>query len=168
VLNKIFKKIHVINFVGILLLAIFYIFNYLFYSEKIVFVDNAKLFDGFNMTIELKKNGEKEFNIRKKNLDSLYSKLQSANISESDKKRLIPIFTKGKEEIEQFNQIYGTEQNSKIVSRINDYMEIYAKDKGIEMIISSQNKQSIIYASDKVDKTKEILSFINKKYEGIK
>jgi outer membrane protein len=168
VLNKILKKIHIINFVVILLLVLFFIFNNFFNSEKIVFVDKTKLFNEFYMTIELKKNGEKEFNTRKIFLDSLYYKLQSTNISASEKKQLMPIFIKNKEELEQFNQNFGIEQNSKILARINDYIEIYAKDKGLELVFTSQNKQSVIYASDKVDKTNEILSFINKKYEGFK
>jgi outer membrane protein len=167
VLNKILKKLPIINFIAIILLAAFFVFNHFFNSDKVVYVDNTKLFDGFNMTKEMKKVGEKEFNVKKTILDSLYSKLQSSNVSELEKKQLMPQFVKNKEELEQFNQNFAGVETLKIWSRINDYAKDYAEQKNFQLIISSQNKQSVIYASDKVDKTNELLSYINKKYEGI-
>jgi outer membrane protein len=68
----------------------------MFWSDnKIVYVDNIKLFDGFNMTKEMKKVGEKEFNSRKSVLDTLYSKLQSPTISEEDNKIMMWQFIQG-------------------------------------------------------------------------
>lgn len=167
-LKKIIKNLSLINTIAIILLISVFIFNHFFTSEEIVYIDNIKLFDGFNMTKEMKKVGEKEFNVRKIILDSLYSKLQSASVSESEKKMLMPKFIQGKGELEQFNQIFAGEESLKIWSRIHDYVNQYSEENNYELIIGSSNKESVLFASKKNDKTTELLYYINKKYEGIK
>ena len=165
------NKIQILTFtnsIGLILLVFFLIFRSFFAFEEIVYIDNAKLFDGFNMTKEMKKVGEKEFNARKVILDSLYSKLQSNLVSDLEKKQLMPHFVEGKEELEQFNQRFAGEESLKIWSRIHDYINEYSKETNYKLIIGSQNKESVLFASEKVDKTNELLAYINKKYEGIK
>ena len=168
VLKKIIKYLPFINLAFIILLLSILFFNYFFKSEDIVYINNVKLFDGFNMTKEMKKIGEKEFNARKIILDSLYSKLQSTSVSESEKKMLMPKFIQGKGELEQFNQIFAGDKSLKIWSRIHDYVDQYSKENNYKLILGSPNKESILFASEKNDKTNELLFYINKKYEGIK
>ncbi|MFM9988251.1 OmpH family outer membrane protein [Flavobacterium sp.] len=165
------NKIQILTFIhsiGLIALVCFLIFRSFFASEEIVYVDNIKLFDGFYMTKEMKKIGEKEFNARKTILDSLYSKLQSNSVSEIEKKQMMSQFVKGKEELEQFNQNFAGEESLKIWSRIHNYIDEYSKETNYKLIIGSQNKETILFASEKIDKTNELLAYINKKYEGIK
>lgn len=136
-------------------------------NSKIVYVDNNKLFEGFNMTKEMKRVGEKEFNSQKTVLDSLYSKLQSPILSEMEKKVVMQQFIQEKEVLEQFNQNFATEQSSKIWTRINSYTADFSKEKKYQLIISSENKRAILYADETVDVTNELLTYLNKKYEGI-
>jgi outer membrane protein len=157
-----------INSIGLIALVCFLIFRSFFAFEEIVYIDNIKLFDGFYMTKEMKKAGEKEFNTRKAILDSLYSKLQSNSVSEIEKKQLMPQFIQGKEELEQFNQRFAGEESLKIWSRIHSYVDEYSKETNYKLIIGSPNKESVLFADEKVDKTNELLAYINKKYEGIK
>ncbi|WP_317133531.1 OmpH family outer membrane protein [Flavobacterium humi] len=144
----------------------FLVFQYFSHSEKIVYVDNAKLFEGFYMTKEMKKIGEKEFNARKTILDSLYSKLQSGNIADAERKSLMQHFIQGKEELEMFNQNFSAQESSKIWSRIQGYVDDFSKEKNYDLIIGSENKQAVLYASERTDITNELLGYINKKYEG--
>lgn len=166
--KKIIDKLSIINSIVILLSLNVLAFCYFFNSEKIVYVDNVKLFDGFYMTREMKQVGEKEFKERKKILDSLYAKLQSNSISEAEKKHLMPQFIQRKEELENFNQKFAGEESLKIWSRIHSYIDNYSKEANYKLIIGSQNKESILFADKEVDKTNELLAYINKKYEGIK
>jgi outer membrane protein len=165
--NK-FNVLAVINIVLIGLLAVFFIFKELESSKKIVYVDNIKLFDGFIMTKEMKRVGEREFNTRKNSLDVLYSKLQSQKKSEAEKKMLMQQFIQGKEELEQFNQSFAAEETSKIWSRIQGYTSEFSQEKKYQLVIGSQNKQSVLYADENIDVTNELLTYINKKYEGFK
>ena len=167
-LKKITKKLPFINSVVIFLLFCVLAFPYFFTSEETVYVDNIKLFDGFNMTKEMKKIGEKEFNSRKMILDSLYSKLQSNTVSETDKKQIMPQFVKGKEELEQFNRNFAGEESLKIWARIHDYVADFSKENHYKLVLGSENKNIVLSASEEVDVTNKLIYYINNKYEGIK
>ncbi len=165
--NK-FYLLTIANAILIVGLVSFLFFKSFYNSPKIIYVDNVKLFDGFNMTKQMKQIGEKEFNAQKTILDSLYAKIQSDKISAVEKKQLMPEFIQRKEGLEQFNQNFASQETLKIWSRIHSYIEEYSKETDYELILGSQNKQTVFYANEKVDKTDELLAYINKKYEGIK
>ncbi|MEO8535549.1 MAG: OmpH family outer membrane protein [Flavobacterium sp.] len=148
---------------------IFYIIISAYISKtKIVYVNNSELFDGFVMTNELKRIGEKEFITRKTALDNLYSKIQSKSIAASEKETLMNQFIKGKEELEQFNQAFASSESTKIWSRIHSYTEDFCKENNYQLILGSENKTNVLYADDKITVTKELLTYINKRYEGLK
>ncbi|WP_317047379.1 OmpH family outer membrane protein [Flavobacterium hydrophilum] len=155
------------NILTITILLFFILFNYN-NSPKIVYVDNIKLFDNFNMTKELKNSGEKEFNLKKMAVDSLYTKLQSPEISPSQKKLVMQQFVQQKEELEQFNQYFAAEQSSKIWARIKSYASEFSKENKYQLIIGSENKINVLFADEKIDVTNDLLTYINKKYEGLK
>lgn len=148
---------------------IFYVILTSFTSKtKIVYVDTTELFNGFSMTKELKSKGEKEFISKKTALDNLYSQIQSKSINASQKEILMKQFIQEKEELEQFNQIYASTESSKIWSRINSYSEDFSKENNYDLIIGTENKTTVLYANEKITVTKELLTYINKRYEGLK
>ena len=157
----------VVNTLLTSVLAIFLLFYFFKLNKEIVYVDTAKLFDGFVMTKEMKRVGEKEFNSRKLVLDNLYSNLQSPTISASEKKELMQQLIQGKEELEQFNQTFATEQTTKIWSRIKSYTAEFSKDKNYQLVVGSDNKQAVLFADEKIDVTNDLLIYLNKKYEGL-
>lgn len=165
--NKL-KLLFIFNILLLGFLVTYFAFRILQPEKKIVYVDNSKLFDGFTMTKEMKRAGEKEFNTRKKGLDLLYSKLQFKSILEEDKKSIMQQFIRGKEELEQFNQSFATVESSKIWSRIHGYTADFSQENKYQLIIGSQNKQAVLFADENVDVTNELLTYLNKKYEGIK
>lgn len=167
-LKKIVENLPFINSAVIALLLCAFSFNHFFNSEEVVYVDNIKIFDGFNMTKEMKKVGEKEFNTRKAILDSLYAKLQSNTISEAEKKAMMPQFIQGKEELEQFNQNFALQETEKIWKRINSYVTEFSSENNYKIIIGSENKRDVLYANEKVDITIDLIYYLNNKYEGIK
>ena len=141
--------------------------NFLPSHKKIVYVDSIEIFDGFAMTKEMKRAGEKEFNSKKLVLDDLYSNLQSPTISASQKKELMQQFIQRKEELEQFNQTFAAEQTTKIWSRIKSYTAEFSRDKNYQLVLGSDNKQVVLFADEKIDVTNDLLTYLNKKYEGI-
>jgi outer membrane protein len=162
------KALLICNALLISALTVFLVLNYIQIQPKTVYVDNIKLFDNFNMTKELKISGEKEFNLKKLNVDSLYAKLQLPEISSSEKKILMSQFVQQKEELEQFNQYFATEQSSKIWARIKSYSSEFSKENKYQLIIGSENKMNVLYADESIDITNDLLTYINKKYEGLK
>ncbi|PXY42828.1 hypothetical protein DMB65_02085 [Flavobacterium cheongpyeongense] len=160
-------KVFFLIIVNILLIGVLTLFFFFQYNKQIVYIDNVKLFDGFVMTKEMKRAGEKEFNSRKSVLDKLYSDLQSSSISASERKQLMQQFIQGKEELEQFNQVFGSEQSLKIWARIKSYTTEFSRDKNYKLVIGSDNKQTVLFADEKIDVTNELLTYINKRYEGL-
>ena len=161
------KALFILNLflICIIVIFIFLTFNL---QPKVVYVDNVKIFNDFNMTKELKLSGEKEFNFKKTYLDSLYLKLQSSEISPQEKKILMQEFIQKKEELEQFNQIFASEQSSKIWTRIKSYTSEFSKENKYKLIIGSENKSNVLFADEDIDVTNDLLTYINKKYEGLK
>ena len=161
------KALFILNLflISIIVIFIFLTFNS---QPKVVYVDNVKIFNDFNMTKELKLSGEKEFNSRKTYLDSLSSKLQSSEIPPQEKKILMQEFIQKKEELEQFNQIFASEQSSKIWARIKSYTTEFSKENKYKLIIGSENKSNVLFADEDIDVTDDLLTYINKKYEGLK
>lgn len=115
----------------------------------------------------MKRAGEKEFNSRKSILDNLYSNLQSPTITVSEKKELMQQFIQGKEELEQFNQTFASEQTVKIWSRIKSYTAEFSKDKNYQLVVGADNRQTVLFADEKIDVTNDLLTYLNKKYEGL-
>ena len=155
-----------INLLLIILLTVFVLYNYTSKSEKIVYVNNSKLFEEFKMTKEMKTIGEKEFTNKKTFLDSLYAQLQG-NLNEQEKELLMKEFVSKREEFDQFNQTFVVEESDKIWSRINSYAKDFSKENNYNLIIGSNNKQDILFADESIDVTKELLDYLNKKYSGL-
>lgn len=158
----------IINFLLVVISTVLIVLNLIKPKTKILYIDNTKVFESFSMTKELKKNGEKEFNDRKTNLDALYSRLQSDAISSSQKQTLMQEFIKEKEELNQFNDSYSSEQSSKIWTRIKSYSAEFSKENNCNIIVGSDNGGNVIFADQSIDVTNELITYINQKYEGLK
>lgn len=143
----------------------FTILGYLIYApnDNVYYVDNVKLFDGFTMTKQMKSIGEKEFNKKKKEVDSLYTLLQNPTTSN---KSTTEIFINKREKLEKFNQEYAINEVEKIWSRINVYSNDFSKEKGYTIVIGSDNKRNVLFASKQIDITNDLLAYMNNKYEG--
>ena len=165
--KNIFSPRNVVNSVLIVFLTIFLLFQFFKENKTIVYVDSVKLFEGFAMTKEMKRVGEKEFNSRKLLLDNQYSALQNPSLSFLQKKEMMQQFVNGKEELEQFNQTFASEQSAKIWARIKSYTNEFSKDNNYQLIVGSDNKQMVLFADEKIDVTNDLLVYLNKKYEGI-
>lgn len=153
---------------GIILLLISFILYFHFsISEKMVYVDNNKLFEEFRMTKEMRKTGEKEFNKKKATLDSLYIEIQREDLSKEFKEVMMKEFISKRDEFDQFNQKFAIEESSKIWTRISSYTGDFAKNKKYKIVFGSNNKQNILFAEETIDVTKELLDYINKKYSGL-
>lgn len=162
------KQLFFINLSLLLLLGGFVGYKSFFKKNSVVYADNVKLFDGFQMTKEMKRVGEKEFNARKLIVDSLYAETQRADVSEAEKARLVQQFVQNRDQLEQFGQQFASEEAAKIWSRIKSYTETFAAENGYELIVGSDERKTVLYADESVDITPELIHYINTKYEGLK
>lgn len=151
----------------LLVLSLSVIF-FVFYKKNvssIVYVNSNELFTEFKMTKELKLAGEKEIRLKNSQIDSLRN-LVSLTSDESSKSVLIEQLINKKQEIAEFENQYTQLNSQKIWSRIAVYSSDYAKLKGYDFILNSNNNQTVLAGNKDKDVTKELLNFINEKYEG--
>lgn len=71
-----------------------------------------------------------------------------------------------KEALEAFNQNFATEESAKIWKRISSYIKEYAEQNAYDIILGSDQNQTVLYSNEQHNITKEVLVFINTKYEG--
>lgn len=142
------------------------VFQSCFSKPDVVYVDNVQLFEGFNMTKEMKKIGENQFNLQKSKIDSLYSKIQ--NSPSADKQILMKEYIGLKENLQQFNQQFAYEETQKIWKRLNSYINEFSSQKKYKLIIGSEKKEDVLYSDEELNITKELINFVNSKYEGAK
>ena len=162
-----FKTLTFVNLIVILLIIGFLLFDKIFTNEKIVYVDNQKLFDNFQMTTDMKKMGETEFNLKKKEIDSLYLRVQG-DLGESENESLMKLLISKREEFDYFNQTYASSEAMKIWNRIDSYVLKFSEEKKYKIIIGANSKRDVLYVDEKIDITQELTEYINKKYEGFK
>jgi len=149
--------------------ALIFLFAYLLFFKKdnVVYIDNQRVFEQFNMGIELKKKGEFEINKRSKIVDSLYALIQSSP-DNSNIELLVKQFALQKEDLENFGQSFSNEQSTQIWGRIKNYAKEFSETNGYEIVLGSQSGDNIVYGADKKDVTSNFINFINEKYEGNK
>lgn len=148
------------SFLAILLIVLHLIFS----TKQVVYVDNLKLFDGFNMTKEMKKIGEKQFLSQKSQLDSLLLKIQKGNPAEQQ--ALMKEYVLRKENLTKATQEYAYAESQKIWKRLESYIQDFSKEKNYSLIVGSDKRQDVLYVSEDVDITSDLINYVNSKYEG--
>lgn len=146
-------------------------------KSKIVYIDNIKIFNGFNMTKDLSKENEKKYAGKIKVFDSLVNKIKAVEIN-LQKLRTIPenkkieyaklqkIVVEKDKELKEIQTFVKNDLNKKIWKRLNDYIKIYGEKHHIDIILGAQGNGNIMYGKANVDITNTFIKFANNKYEG--
>lgn len=165
-----FNRLTLINSVIMLLVIIALLFNYLNQNkeEPIVYIDNVKLFNGFNMAKDIKAVEEAKINALAKELDSLYLKLQSITKKKEDNlaKSLQQQIAYKSKNLQELQDNYANKLSQNVWNRLNTYIKAYAEIKKLKIILGTSGNGNVMYAQESIDITAKILEFSNKKYEG--
>jgi outer membrane protein len=148
-----------------------------FTKPTIGFVDNVKLFEEFAYKKELA--GElATFENRKKafldslelNLRALSLQLDTMSISNEQKMALFnnkrSIVIQQQQNYEQQNQSVVAAYDDKIAKRLSDYIQDFAKDEGIDLLIGNTGNGAVMHGEKYLDYTEDALKYINQKYSG--
>lgn len=144
--------------------------------EELMYVDTAKLFSEFKLSKESLKEVEDFKKARKVVLDSLYErvrvsslKIENRSASENELKE----FALLKEEYLYKQQLFDEdsrkmtfETDSKIWNQLNQYVLEYGKEKKYKFILGATGQGNIMYADESKNVTEDMITFVNKKYEG--
>lgn len=140
-------------------------------SKNIAVFNYDAVFDEFKLKKELE--GElRTFETRQKNaLDSIkveleFLSLKLSNKSESIERQkldqLIKTYQDKQDEVEENVIIMANNFNAQIKNKLDDIIIRYREEKGIDLLIVNSEKNPVLFSNDNIDKTKEIIEYVNK------
>ena len=145
--------------------------------RKVAFVDVNKVFDGFEMKVDMEKKLKKDLFIKKGLTDSLMFRLSSLkneleNQKEPSKERveefyqLQSYYVKQKETFDEYQISETQKYDAQILGQMTQYIKDFGNENGYDFIFGADNSGNILYGRPAGDVTSEIIVFINLKYQG--
>ncbi len=173
--KNVWQIINSILLVGVVILVV--ILNNPKQEDKIVFIDNVKLFQGFNMTDELGSQNENKYKPVIQVFDSLVKDIQlletklkaKKKISEADRLEYAKrqkIVVEKEQELERIKSYVKEDINNKVWERLNGYITEYGKENEIDIILGAQGQGNIMYGRKPLDITEDFIQYANFKFEG--
>ena len=166
--SKLNSFITILNLFFLLFLSAMFFFNNAKKDKEIVYVDNIRLFNEFEMTKDLSSINTRTINKQKKKLDSLYTLYgiyrdnNQVDKLESMQLQLRQIDT----ELKNMSERLSNELSEAVWKRLNTYIKEYSSVKGHRIVLGAQGNGNVMFASDEIDLTNEVITYANVKYEG--
>lgn len=169
-MNKEIKVLGIANLglaLGIIIFLAFYIAN-LSEKKEQVYIDNIKLFNGFNMSKDLSEMHSKSLQQQGKKVDSLYQQFQFhvEAKNESAIKNTQQLLQAADQELKKLQQYASTEVSKQVWDRLNTYIKDFSVANEYAIVFGTQGNGNVMYAKESIDITKEVLEYANSKYEG--
>lgn len=146
-------------------------------KSKLAFINTKLVFEEFKLKKELSKKFENETAYTKRFLDSVGFKLQTRakylELNKNAKQEEIAVFLDEKETYLARLEMFSKEKNQlsskydeQILKQMNQYILDFGKENDYTYIFGSEGTGNIMYAKESEDISKQIIEYINKKYDG--
>jgi outer membrane protein len=138
-------------------------------NKKIAVVDAIKLVNAYKMKVEMEAKSAGALKFLAHRADSLKQDLivQSKN-KDIPKEKLNELYSALSNAQGQFERTYqqsNQEINEQVWKRLNPLIDEYGKSNGYRLIIGANGMGSVLYNDEYYDRTKEVIDFVNRKYE---
>jgi outer membrane protein len=138
-------------------------------NKKIAVVDAIKLFNSYKMKMELEAKSAGTLKFLGHRADSIKQQLMTQSkikdFPKTELDKMYTEFTKAQGLLEQEYQQSNQSINEQVWKRLNPLIDDYGKKEGYRLIIGANGMGSVLYNDDYYDRTKEVIDFVNKKYE---
>lgn len=135
-------------------------------QKGIAVIDAVKLFNSYNLKVELENEAKVKLSFYGKKIDSLTTLLQAADSKNIQDEKLISRYQNVKRaldrEYEQSNQAI----NETVWIRLNPLIDEFGQKKGLHLIIGANGMGSVLYQDNVYDITQEVIEYINNRYES--
>jgi outer membrane protein len=145
-------------------------------GPDLVYVDNVKLFNDFEMSKEFNGKLESVAKLKQNQLDSLKFKLDALDLKFKSGNRsdsLIMKFKLLKMEFDDMSERYNNEYemaqsqyNAQIWKQLDQYIKEYSKEENIDIVVGASGDGTVMYGNDKYEITNELLQYANVQYSG--
>ncbi len=166
--SSIVTILNLVLVVGVIAFIGFYIKDV---SEKkpVVYVDNIKLFNGFNMAKELSEVHTKKMEKQAKRVDSIYYEFQK-QVQAKDEKQVQQtrqVLQNEDKLLSEMQEYFKNEVTKQVWQRINTSLKKYGEAQEYELVLGANGNGSVMYANQAtVDITESFLAYANAEYEG--
>ena len=146
-------------------------------QRKVGYILIKELYTGFEMKKEMEKKYLAVKQQRDKSLDSakfeinkLLRKIEAekgknkTEQEEFEKKR--EAFLQMKNYFEEENMKLSRSFDEQIITQLNQYVKDYGVQEHYDLLFGNDGNGSLMYATEDLNKTEEVLKFINQKYSG--
>lgn len=149
------------------------------FFEPVIYVDNLYLYAQYNYSKKVENELNSLLKLRKGIGDSLQAKIaqvedEIGQVGKPDEGKLAGLSEQRQslvyklDDLQREDQLIVNEYRSKVWKRINDAVSSYGKEKGCRLILGANGQGNLMYGDESVDKTEEVLEFINKLFDGEK
>lgn len=155
------KKI-IIAFLGftVLQVACYYYFTKK-QEKKVVYADAIQLFNGYKFKTDMEKMSQGTLNRLKQELDSV-GVLYKTNPNNTEIQRMV---MERQQALSQGYTEINKEINQKAWERLNPIINKFGKERGLDLLIGANGMGTVLYASDAMDVTADLIKYANQNYD---
>lgn len=138
------------------------------FKDRVVFIENNKVFEEFQMKKDYDRILEKDLMRESQTLDSLGTIVNGLS---QDPKASSVVLEMEKEKYFSYKKVFeerfsklSKEYTAQVYERLNTYIQEYGKMKGFRMVVGANGQGNVMYVDKSADITTDMISFCNKKY----
>jgi outer membrane protein len=165
------KKFNILTVLNSVVLLIIIVLGSLYFlrnkKEQLVYVDNVRLFNEFNMTKDIKIIEERKMTLKGQTLDSLYVIFQGLDNKESDAARNLQMqIATGSKEMQALQDNYTNQLSQQVWNRLNTYIKEYSTSKKLKLVFGTNGNGNVMFGNESMNITDDFIEYSNEKYEG--
>ncbi len=136
--------------------------------EKVVVVDVVKLFNEFELKKETEKRMDEQLRLYKSKIDSIQAIAARAEKEKDEAllERSTQVLMQMTLEFQNAADVSAQNINEVVWKRLNPLIDEFGRERGYRIIIGANGMGSVLYNDQAVDRTAELIEFINKKYQN--
>lgn len=162
----------IIALLGTLSISLFSLFN----KPKTAYVDTVKVYNSFEMKIELEKKLEETKNARARILDSLLNEVETVvgylrqheNDKEAENKYefLRQQYLNKEQQFDEDNRALAQQYTDQVWNQLNQYVKDFGVNQNYEYIYGTAGQGNLMYAKEQLEISDELLKYVNERYQG--
>lgn len=176
--NKLIVCLNALLLVG--LLGLYYL--HFADTEKIAYVDSAKLLNNYQGMQEARKAYQQKMTVWQANIDTLSKDVQAAlqkhqqeiaKMNAKEQKLSEELVRTKQQQLVQYQKAIqekaaqeDRQMTQSVITEVNNYISEYGNDRSYKVILVANESGTIAYAQEGMDVTEEVLNGLNANYKG--
>ncbi|MDJ1501166.1 OmpH family outer membrane protein [Xanthocytophaga agilis] len=161
-------------------IAVLYILYFKRANTEVVYVDSAKLLNGYQAMVNARTEYEQKAKGWQANVDTLMQEVQTAikehekqipSMSAKERDLSRQVIESKQRQLAQYQQAIAEKARQEdvkltkqVVDQVNAFLDRYGKEHGYQIILAANQTGNIAYAQKKLDITEDVLAIINQEY----